>query len=192
MKNGYTTVGTVIKTLSKFPEDAEIEFNDKGVVIGHDNFAELENAVEAVKNSGIKIKETYVDECAYEDEGCITDECDDEMTYEDIVMDGHLYGIANCSHEFLEAIRAAKGEDLLTAPILMPNKGELDFEARNLNPNQSYMLDEIRKHNAYVAECMAEMHRREIAAFLEYNTQMLAQFGYETNRVMCEVVNRPM
>ena len=50
-------------------------------------------------------------------------------------------------------------------------------------------IDEIRQHNMYVAECMAEMHRREISALLEYNTQCLAHFGVQTNKVMCNIID---
>jgi hypothetical protein len=70
---------------------------------------------------------------------------------------------------------------------MTPNSAELNFE-NMLMPNQLTTLDEIRHHNAYVAECMGELHRREIAALLEYQTQCMAHFGIQTNRSMCAIV----
>ena len=76
---------------------------------------------------------------------------------------------------------------MMASPVLAPNPEEAEFESL-LHPDQKLCIDEIRHHNAYVAECLGEMHRREIAALLEYNTQCLAHFGFDTNRVMCQIV----
>ena len=185
------SVGEFIEILKQFPADSKFTLNgsvDIGSVDGGQDTISCSNSDpledEAVVNAVADLLGVR-HEC--EDGSCTScDEPDEEMSYEDEVMNGHIFGINDS--EFIDSIRHVSSEYLLTSPITMPNKEQLNLE-RQLGLEQFLTLDEIRNHNAFIAENLAEMHRREIAALLEYQTQCLAHFGLATNRVMCDIVD---
>lgn len=181
------TVGVFKKLLSEFPDDAELELD--GIINIHGGI-ELEDGPGTVSITAeypVKPQDCYSEN----DEVCDECECTESMDkrdYEDIVMDKHLFGIGYKNDLFNTQIREVNTEFLTEAPIMMPSREELNLENIDLSPRQNATIDEIRHHNAYVAECMGELHRREIAALLEYQTQCMARFGFETNKTMCDIV----
>lgn len=181
------TVGGFKKLLGEFPDDCEFILNGdvevKGIEVdGKPNGSII---ISQINNGHYPVSE----ECnsnGLEDTEEFTENMD-KRDYEDEVMDKHLFGLGYKNDLFSNQIREVNAEFLTEAPIMMPNREELNLE-KTLMPNQNMTLDEIRYHNAYVAECMGELHRREIAALLEYQTQCMAHFGIQTNRCMCEIV----
>ncbi len=173
------SVGSFIELLKQFPEDSKFTLEGAACVgvDGEGEYAIKSNPnLTQVNMSGIE------EECCCECDNCDETENDIENT-----IATHVLGIATDNHNFLEVIRQMPGDTMMSSPVLAPNSEEANFESM-LHPDQQLCLNEIRHHNAYVAECLGEMHRREIAALLEYNTQCLAHFGFDTNRVMCQIV----
>lgn len=169
--------------LNVFPDDAKFTLNgsididfepDEG---GCDIYPKLNEAAD-------------IEDSAYEnvDRGGINFNLPIADESED-VMKVYLTGIAHDNNSFMTCIREIPADTLVNAPIMTPNPEQLTFEKSLLPSNQVSMLSEIRHHNAYIAECLGELHRREIAALLEYNTQCFAHFGIENNKTMCEIVD---
>ena len=174
------SVGSFIELLKQFPEDSKFTI-EGAACVGVDGGGEYE----IKSNPNL----TKVDMSDAEEECCC--ECDNCDETEDAMLNTiatHVLGIATDNHDFLKVIRQMPGDHMMASPVLAPNPEEAEFESL-LHPDQKLCIDEIRHHNAYVAECLGEMHRREIAALLEYNTQCLAHFGFDTNRVMCQIVS---
>lgn len=105
------------------------------------------------------------------------------------LVDNYLYGICPKDNNFLDMIRKSATDTIINSPLTMPNNEESSFEQKYLAPNQCDVINEIRQHNTFIAECLGEIHRREVAALLEYNTQCLAHFGIETNKTMCVIAD---
>ena len=184
-ETNHLTVGDVINTLVKFPPHAKIHVG--GVTVSGDelDYELLENVT---KDPKVKTVETNIVNNEYLDECCPIKELpedEEEKSYEDQVMEDHLYGY----EDLIQPTRRVSSDRLTDSPLMIPNKQELDFEDKNLYSPQTMCIDEIRRHNVFVAECMAEMYRRQISALLEYNTQCLAHFGCDTNKVMCRIIN---
>lgn len=189
-------VRDVIATLSNFSPDAEIHI-DGGVLISDDiNDETLKAVANSPKVANVTVDsepfyglpESFCESC-----DCDCDTCDllccegeNEETAEDIIMKTHLFG----HDEIARAVRGASSDHLIDAPIMNPNKVQLDFENRELHPYQTSMIDEIRVQNACVVESLTELYRRQLAALLEYNTQCMAHLTTRTNAVMCEIVDR--
>ena len=89
-------------------------------------------------------------------------------------------------------IRYATEQEILDADLLNPNIVQLSYENDMLEPSQSQFINEMRYHNAQIAENMAEMFRRGISAMLEYNTQCIANMTATNNKVMCDITKCKM
>ena len=186
------SVGEFIELLKEFPADGKfslegaacINVDGEGeIVIRHKSDPELTQ----IDMSGVE--PDCCDECM--------DECDDcdysnpfanEESSE--VAKVYTLGLTAEVPEFANMIRVASSDAIINGEgVMSPIPEELAFEKSFLHPNQKRTIDEIRKHNAYVAECLGEMHRRGISALLEYQTQCLAHGMIDTNKVMCEIVD---
>ena len=185
------SVGEFIEVLKQFPAEEKFTLNgsvgigntdDVHTTISHSDhdLFEDEAVINAVADM-LGIESTCKE--------CDDVECDCDEYEESTFMKLHSYGISYNNPEFLNSMREAPTEYLTAHPIATPNNMQIDFESVTLNPNQYFILDEIRAHNAEMAEVLGELHRREIAALLEYNTQCLAHFGVATNKSMCEIVD---
>lgn len=181
------SVDEFIEILKQFPSDAKFTLNGTASVDGFVGDDHIEATIYKPATCNLSENDPFFNE----PEACITDECKycEPHEEENVVMKEHLFGIANGDNEFLDAIRHEPTDDLISSPLMMPNTQELRYEGEFLAPPQIMQIDEIRQHNLYVAECMGEMYRRQIAALLEYNTQCMAHFGLVTNRVMCRIVD---
>ena len=196
-KNNFIpgSVGEFIELLKEFPADEKFALNGS-VDIGDVNEKHLviypkpsksnsEEVNEAVLNAINNLTMADDDECAECNNGC---DCVDDGTAK-IFMDDQARGICYNNQEVLNYIRETSSDTLTSNSLTTPNTHQIKFESDNLRPNQYFMLDEIRQHNMAMAESLGELHRREIAALLEYNTQCLAHFGATTNITMCEIVD---
>lgn len=193
------SVGEFISLLEQFPLDSGFNLNGNAKITNPGMFYDGEPVSVVVYPSEEAIKHDYPEACECDKdkaifkelESCITDECECacDTIKENPVMDRHLFGYANENPELMDELRHMPTDRIIEGPVMMPNIQELQFEGRELLPHQVLCIDEIRQHNMHVAECMGELYRRQIAALLEYNTQCLAHFGIETNRVMCTIIN---
>lgn len=183
------SVGEFIEVLKNFPSDAKFELNGSADIID----AYMNGELKDITIKPFKTFDETAQDCEpffnYPEEGCITDECEYCDADKNPVMDGYLFGFSDMCPEYLNQIRHATSDSIIESPVMMPDKEELLFEGKELIPNQVLCIDEIRQHNMYVAECLAEMYRRQISALLEYNTQCMAHFGVQTNKVMCTMVD---
>lgn len=182
------TVGEFIELLKTFPADGKFTLNGnvdiKNVGMFDDNGEPVNVTIYPTESENI------CNECAEAlDERCITDECECEETYEDMVMKYHLSGVARDNYDYLKEMRDSFTDSLIESPVMNPIKDELEFERNGLTHEQGLQLAEIRMHNNHVAECMGEMYRRQVSALLEYNTQCLAHIMGATNRSMCEIID---
>lgn len=181
------TVGEFINVLQNFPPDKEFTLNGsvsiKGFEIDGDPNCSISIYPEGVIN---KDEHPHIDcvECDCLECDCENQYSDELIEYADKMMDNHYFGIATKNNEYLEYLRGASIDGL---SFTTPNIEQLDFEEKNLTHNQQLLIDEIRANNMCVAEYLGELHRREIAALLEYNTQCLTHFGCVTNREMCRI-----
>lgn len=183
------SVGEFIELLKHFPANAKFTLNGTAD-IDAEEIGGLESGASAAT---IYPRENVCDECCdccddVESERCITDESAYEDTHADIIMRNHLSGIARDNHNFLNGMRDAFTDKLIESPVMNPTKDQLAYEEEMLHPYQSRLLDEMREHNNYVSEAMAELYRRQLSAILEYNTQCIAHFGLASNRSMCEII----
>lgn len=176
------SVGEFIELLKQFPEDADFKLNGNVRVSGTED-----NIHATISPIG-----EYTEEPVNNEEpccGCCNDECDCEDS-KNHAMDTHLYGASYVSDEFMKGFRKVGSDRLTDASVMNPITPELLFEKDLLHPMQNDIIGEIRHHNLFVAECMTEMYRRQLAAMLEYNTQCLAHFAVATNKCMCEIVDK--
>ena len=183
------SVDEFIEILKQFPGDAKFNLNGIASVDGYIGDDHVEARIFNPSTLNQSEDEPFFN---YPEDGCIADECECNIDHEEQnpVMNGHLFGIADTDATFLKEVRHISADKLTELPVVMPNKNELVFEGELLELPQLMCIDEIRQHNMYIAECMAEIHRREIAALLEYNTQCLAHFGIVTNKCMCTIVDK--
>lgn len=174
------SVGEFIELLQQFPESGKLTLNGNIDIDMNED------------GDGISIYPKGAFDIApveyYDD----NEELDPELAHEafkNVVMDGYSFGVACDDPKYLHGIRHASADSLTSCSLTSPCSEEIDFEGELLHPHQKGLLAEMRAHNMHVAECLGELHRREIAALLEYNTQCLAHFGAATNIVMCEIVD---
>ena len=179
------SVGEFIEVLKQFPADADFALDGKvsisGVINNEDRTVDIK-PISTLPVEAEPLLPAYEDECC---DGC----CDECESYENSIMNKHLFGASEVSDEFMRSFRNTYTDRLIDASVMNPTTAELAFEKNSLYPNQNAMIDEIRHHNMFVAECMSEMYRRQITALLEYNTQCIAHFAANTNKCMCEIVN---
>ena len=183
------SVGEFIEILKDFPADAKFTLNGSVDINGKTDIGdEFNTNIYKLPDGDCEpVKEPFF---KYPEDDYVTDECECcNNEGNSLVMDDHLFGIGYKNNGFINGIRRTSSDNLVEPSVMMPNDNELKYEGTQLAFNQVKIIDEIRQHNMYVAECMAEMHRREIAALLEYNTQCLAHFGAETNKVMCVITD---
>lgn len=168
--------------LSNFPDDAQFTLNGNVNI----DFGPDEGGCNIYPKGTCNGITDDVENSAYEGDIYVNGEIADRS---DDVMKAYLTGIAHDNSNFITAIRETSTDSIINASIMTPNPGQLAFEKAFLQPGQASILNEIRHHNAYMAECLGELHRREISALLEYNTQCLAHFGIESNVTMCEIID---
>lgn len=192
------SVGEFIEILKDFPADAKFTLNGSVDINGKTDIGDEFNTniyklpdgdCEPVKEPFFNYPEAKpcCDFKNKETEPYMTEEEEEDML--NFVLSDYTYGLGWDDDNFNKYMRSSEADALLKSPVMAPYHKELQYEGKQLTFNQVKTIDEIRQHNIYVAECMAEMHRREIAALLEYNTQCLAHFGVETNKEMCEIVD---
>ena len=172
------SVGEFIELLKEFPADEKFTVNGS---IGIGDYDTIHYSIEPTKS----VDEAVLDAI---NNLSIDDTIDEYDESDNVFMELHKHGIGYGNADFADSIRLASTDELLSSPIMNPNTMQIKFEGV-LHPNQYLILDEIRAHNVEVAEALAELHRREIAALLEYNTQCLAHFGINTNNSMCEIID---
>lgn len=182
------SVGEFIELLKSFPADGKINLH------GSINIEKIDEDGEV---SGVNIYPQCPDYCECnsesDDEHELTPE-EEEANFNSAVhasnvLNKFTYGFDNAEPNMISTIRNGSTDKLIGAPIMVPHLDALDYEESYLLPNQVAMIDEIRHHNVYMAECMAELCRRGISAMLEYNTQVLAHFARESTKDMCIIVN---
>lgn len=168
------SVGEFIEILKEFPMDGKIKLNGS---VSISNIFDDPNA-----------KITIAEQNRINNENIFTNE---ELFNETNNRNGYLHDTSSYDDNYLNKIRKAPTNDLIDHSITTLNDDQIAFENNMLKSYQIDILNEIRDNNAYIAECIGEMHRREILALLEYNTQCLAHFGAATNSaIMCEIVNK--
>jgi hypothetical protein len=167
------SVGEFIALLSEFPKNAKFTL-DGGVRISSEEFPD---------NSSIVV---YPSEAALDE--AYPDTVEAPTTYEDSVMKSYLFGRVD-NEGYVDNLRHCTTDSILDGSLITPNKTELCFEQRHLYPEQESIINEIRYHNVEMAEVMAEIYRRQMAALLEYNTQVLAHFATENNKIMCVTID---
>ena len=175
------SVGEFIELLKDFDPAAKFELNGAANINFDLEGQPVTTTIKPISNDNAELIEDdfFFDEC----------NCCKDKSSEDFIMDAYLFGAAEQDPEFVRMVRHNNGDFLTEAPVMMPNKEQLSYEANNLFPIQNLTIQDIRNHNAMITELMAEMHRREIAALLEYNTQCLANFGAASNKEMCRIVD---
>lgn len=192
------SVGEFIEMLKEFPVDGKIDLNGNIHISKDGNGAtiypaEIEESADLIPDCG--------EECCGRCD-CLTPgnhdfvPLDEEQaaivakdSFAKNIMDKYSYGFDYANPEMLSALRSDSADKVLGAPIMKPNIGTLEYEENYLLPNQREMIDEIRHHNVYIAECMAEVCRRSVSAMLEYNTQILSHFAHATTKDMCRIVD---
>lgn len=182
------SVGEFIELLKEFPADGKIDLN---------------GTIHISKDAGgatIYPREPVVEYREGVDiESCnnnASDNLDSEEavevareSYADHIAGKFCLGFDHSNPEMISTFRSGPADKVLGAPIMTPNTAALEYEENYLLPNQCAIIDEIRHHNVYMAECMAELCRRGVAAMLEYNTQVLSHFARETTKDMCKIVD---
>ena len=168
------SVGEFIELLKEFPMDGKINLNGS---ISINNIFEDPNAkITIVERNQINNENTFINE---------------EVSNKTNNRNEYSHGISSCDANYLNKVRKAPTNDLIDHSATTPNDDQIAFENNMLKSHQVNILNEIRENNAYIAECIGEMRRREVLALLEYNTQCLAHFGVATNSaIMCEIVNK--
>lgn len=183
------TIGELMEILKQFPQDAKYDL-DGSITIDDYNMGD-----DCVCNAKINPLASEPDDLQYLEEYTpsikpLPPQSDEADSLLNPVQKLHCYGLSYDDYEFGNKVRRASGNELFDSNISYPNSSELNFEGDELAYPQLVQINEIRQHNAYVAELMAEIHRREIAALLEYNTQCLAHLTTVSNKCMCEIVNK--
>ena len=166
------TVAGLKAVLEQFPDNAQISFAGDFIDVN------LDDKVARIHQHRPELLEDEVE--SYDPVPVY-----DEHT---TIMNDYLFGSID-NKQYMNQIRHAASDEILEQPLMLPNQQELDYETKMLHDPQTMTIDEIRRHNVMIAELMGELHRRQVAALLEYGTQCLAHFGVESNRVMCNIVN---
>lgn len=77
-------------------------------------------------------------------------------------------------------------DSILSFPLIAESKERENIENKLLpQPFNCFFTEEVRSKNAMIADMLGEIHRREIAAMLEYITQMQSEYSI----IMCDYVN---
>lgn len=77
-------------------------------------------------------------------------------------------------------------DSILSFPLIAETKERENTENKLLpQPFNCFFTEEVRSKNAMIADMLGEIHRREIAAMLEYITQMQSEHSI----IMCDYVN---
>lgn len=198
------TVGDFIDVLKQLPQDAEFELNGIAKVKTADlGYSEGDLTISPMYH--VDPKHPYeFDDCG--EDCCGKCECDTgipavetgicdcnieqgKKDFVDYSVKKYLFGVNETVPELIHGMRHEPIDKVIyDTKVCIPNAMQLDYEAAMLSPNQCGMIDEMRHHNAYVAECIAEMTRRQVSALLEYNTQAMANFAIATKKDMCHIV----
>lgn len=199
------SVGEFIELLKQFPSDGKFDLNGMAQV-DVSELGKLENGATLIKiypnkqheytSKNCIINECDCDnnheclctECTCKNNECVCAECASDQSNENRIMQEYLTGIAYNNNKFLNDVREASSDMLISANVMIPNEEELKFES-DLHPYQNLTIDEIRVHNMHIAERLGELHRREVAAILEYTTQCMARLADATNVDMCEIIS---
>lgn len=77
-------------------------------------------------------------------------------------------------------------DSILSFPLIAETKERENIENKLLpQPFNCFFTEEVRSKNAMIADMLGEIYRREIAAMLEYITQMQSEHSI----IMCDYVN---
>jgi len=188
------SVGEFIKILEQLPQDAEFELNGIAKVKTSEmGYPEGDLTITPMYNEDLpEIPFEDCEECCGEckcDEAGDIDQCEKEFA--EYSMKKYLYGVNETAPEIIHGMRHSPVDQIIyQTKVCHPNALQLDYEATMLGNNQCAIIDEMRHHNAYVAECIAEMTRRQVSALLEYNTQAMANFAVATKKDMCVIVDK--
>ena len=182
------SVGELIELLQQFPESGKLTLNGNiDINISEDG----DGATIYPKGTLINLNPeyNYDDNCDNYNKcnGLDVDPALEREAFKNVVMDIHRSGL---DPVIICEIREKSSGELLADSLLNPCGEEIDFEDKLAGQYQNTLLAEMRAHNAYIAECLGELHRREMAALLEYNTQCLAHFGVSTNMDMCRIIDK--
>lgn len=183
------SVGEFIELLKEFPADGKIDLNGNVSITKETEDGEISEVT-----IHPQCAEYRNDECECKDE-CPDLESEDSIegareSYASHIMNKYDIGFYSEDPKRAPNIRYNSADRVLGAPIMVPHEGALEYEESYLLPNQRALIDEIRHHNVYMAECMAEICRRGISAMLEYNTQILSHFAHETSIDMCKIIDK--
>lgn len=185
------SVGEFIELLKEFPADGKFSLEGAACIGLDDERAikispKTDSELTQIDMSGIESE--CCGECI---EGCTDCDYSNPFVNEESSEVAKVYtlGLTAEMPEFANIIRTTSSDAIIGVEVMSPVPEELAYEKSLLHPDQKKTIDEIRKHNAYIAECLSEMHRREISALLEYQTQCLAHGMIDTNKVMCEIVD---
>lgn len=88
-------------------------------------------------------------------------------------------------------IRKVDNNEIMDMNLLKPNGFIIEYEQKKLTPYARNLIDEMRVHNAEVAEQYGEMQRRAMLAMLEYQTQCISMMTaniMDDVREMCVVI----
>ena len=198
------SVGEFIELLKEFPADGKIDLNGSIHISKDAGSATIyPREIELTEELEDKLLEDECKGCAPCGKCCgkcaceLTDKIASERaveaakeSYADRIAGKFCLGFDHCNPEMISTFRSGPADKLLGAPIMTPNTGALEYEENYLLPNQVAIIDEIRHHNVYMAEAMAELCRRGISAMLEYNTQILSHFARETTKDMCVIIDK--
>lgn len=179
------SVGEFIELLKEFPADGKIDL-DGSIYISKDTGGAriYPREPEVEYREGVDIESCDDDDLDLEEAAEVSRE-----SYADHVAGKFCLGFDHCNPEMISTFRSGPADKLLGAPIMTPNTEALEYEENYLLPGQVELIDEIRHHNVYMAECMAEVCRRSISAMLEYNTQVLSRFAHATTKEMCKIID---
>jgi hypothetical protein len=102
------------------------------------------------------------------------------------IYDNGISGVNN-------AARDMSSEELYRTPVCYPNQCQIDWEIDTFDQFGSgsmngFVIDNIRRNNAVMADIMAEQYRRQLAAMFEYNLQANLQMANAV-KVMCTRIN---
>ena len=180
------SVGEFIELLKQLPSDGKLTLDGKVDVDISNTDKTFEDG-----NTAVSIYPRINDDAEYDNKEIDSEESVEaaKESFEDYVAGKFYLGFDHSDCGMISTLRSGPADKVLGAPIMTPNTGALEYEENYLLPNQRDMIDEIRHHNVYVAECMAEICRRSVSAILEYNTQIISHFAQSTTKDMCTIVN---
>jgi hypothetical protein len=184
------SVGEFIELLKEFPADGRIDLYGNVAITTEEPNGGFHTV--AISPQCAEYRDGTCDECK---DNCVDLESEESVeeakeSFANYTMNKFDLGFEHANHKMIPTLRYGTADKLLGAPIMKPNSDAFEYEDNYLLPNQREIIDEIRHHNVYMAECMAELCRRGVSAMLEYNTQVISHFARETTKDMCKIIDK--